>query len=95
MDCTLDILAIATLVTPQGDVAPGARVSLPEDEARSLVAAGLASLAPEEPAAAPAQPQDHDDEGAVVAHAAGLDPAEIAAEADEAEAGKKARRRVN
>lgn len=55
----MDVIAVATIVTPEGHVPPGDRVSLPADEAASLIAASLAKPAPDEPAPdepAPDQP---------------------------------------
>lgn len=108
MDANLTIVAAATLYTPRGEVAPGTPVEIAEDEGRSLVTAGLARVVdPSQPAAAEAgsegqdkaagadgapAPHDSDDEGAVVAQAAGVDPAKAAADAaaKPARQGKKA-----
>lgn len=58
---TRTVVAVATIVTaPDGSVAPGATLDLPEDEAARLVSLGLALDAPvtaveAEPAARPAR----------------------------------------
>jgi hypothetical protein len=68
----MDVIAVATIVTPEGHVPPGDRVSLPADEAASLIAAGLATLAPDEPAPDVAPDLEAMTRDQLLAHAAEL-----------------------